>query len=147
MVPLQRAMVPYIRRKCCWSGVVHLQDVSRIRFSGGLYHLHLRDDRHVTGLMFHFRGSDRVAIVGQWMREVDSMDIHDGDAITHIRFYYLQRSRSVSTLHDDRAKVSGIVVGTARGARKAVLGRECDETFYADYYANPFEVIESLRIL
>lgn len=144
MVPLQRTIEPHGQKRCLWSSAANLQDVTRIRFSAGTVHQYPRDDKHITGLMLHFRGSERGAIVGQWITEVGSMDIDDGDRIAHVRVYYKPKRRGLSTVVKERRRVCGIVVGTARGARKAVLGRECEETFYNDYYANPLEDMVSL---
>lgn len=144
MVPLQRTLKPPPGdSKRCWTSATNLEDVTTIRFSKGMPHGGQRTDNHITGLMLHYRGSERVAIVGQWIKEVDAMTIDASDFITHIRVYYTRSSEDAGTWPGDYGKVSGVVVETARGATKTVWARKCEKTPYIDFRANRLEEMVS----
>ena len=94
----------------------------------------------MSGLMFHFRGKERVAIVGQWIEEVDSMDIDEGDRITHIRISYCFDGEQNPGNHvPSHCKVLSFAVSTLRGIRKDVLGRGSRIAYYRDCYTNALE--------
>lgn len=141
-IPVQPRVDSYVKREGCWTSTANLQNVNRIRFSAALRG-RARKERHISGLLFHFRNSERVSVVGQWLSEVDSMDIDDGDRLSHVRVYYTQKAGRGVSLRRNNGMVTGMVMSTAKGARKSVMCGVCEEMLFSDYYANHLEEMVS----
>ena len=132
---------PHSRSDAVRTTVSNLKNVSRIRSSKGLAG-RSRTSQHISGLMFHFRDTERVAIVAQWIEEVDFMDIDEGDHITHIRISYCFDGEQHPGDHvPSHCNVTSFAVSTLRGIRKDVCRSESRVTYYRNYYTNALEEI------
>jgi len=123
-----------------------IQDVRRIKFSSGAQNCSRPPDS-LSGLFLQYANPLQDTYIGQWFKEVDSLDIEDGDYIIHIRVWYTQalanRDLPRSTSHENVGQVRGIEISTFRGLTKRVLCSEIDSTLDLEYYTNPLEQLVS----
>lgn len=120
--------------------------VRRIRFSTEK----ATDSRYLTGLLLEYqdtRGARNTAVVGQWLRETDSLDLAEGDNIVHIRIWYSQgHTRELSEflkVVGNNGRLVGIQISTAKGLRKEVRFDGSGDTYFVDYYANRLQDLVS----
>lgn len=126
------------------------RNVRRIRFSTE----RATNSRYVTGLLFEYQdtcGARNTAVVGQWLRETDTLDLAEGDIIVHIRTWYSQDdSKNPGEFEDtidNNGKLVGVQVSTARGLCKKALIDGSRETYFVDYYANRLQDLVSNHVL
>lgn len=119
-----------------------LSYVRRIRLSASAAG-RSRTSRHISGLVFEYHNSERDSIVGQWLEEIDSMDLGSGDFPIHVRVWYTQEAHPQNTLRENNGKVVGLMLSTFRGVSKQVLLEDPEDLLCLDYYSNPLEEMVS----
>ena len=111
-----------------------LENVRRIRVFG-----HYGPRESISGLLLEYWNGGSAAI-GQFERELGSINIDQGDSIVHIRacFSHKHGMGSRSSADDNRGKMVGMTIKTASGAshEHLLLARPGVNVFVVDYYAN-----------
>lgn len=129
---------------------VDFRHVRRIRFSTE----RAANSRYVTGLLLEYQdthGARNTAVVGQWLRETDTLDLAEGDIIIHIRIWYSQDHSEdpgeLGKVIGNNGKMVGIQISTATGLCKRVLIDGSRDMYFVDYYANRLQDLVSHHAL
>lgn len=124
--------------------------VRRIRISTE----RVANSRYVTGLLLEYqdtRGARNTAVVGQWLRETDTLDLAEGDVIVHIQIWYSQDHSEdpdeFGKVMGNNGKLVGIQISTARGLCRKFLIDGSRDTHFVDYYANRLQDLVSHHVL
>lgn len=86
-------------------------------------------------------------VVGQWLGEIDSLDLAEDDSIAHIRTWYSQDHAGdpdeFGKVIENTGKMVGIQISTARGLCKEVHFDGSRDTHFVDYYTNQLQDLVS----
>lgn len=118
--------------------------VRRIRISSGAPG-HSRSPSNVSGLWFDYYDDDRPVIVGQWIKEMDSLHLLEEETIEQIEIW--TSSEESNLMYDAKlGKVVALRITTSAGNSKEVMG-DTSDAVVLKYRANPFENLVRIQIL
>jgi hypothetical protein len=116
------------------------RDVRHIKFSSGAQN-RSRPSTSLSGLFLQYENPVQDRYIGQWLEEVDSLDIEAGDYIVRIRVWY---TKGPNRPTPERYRwVRGVEILTFKSLRKRVLCGGIHSALDFPYYANPFEQLVS----
>jgi hypothetical protein len=120
-----------------------LSGVRRIRISSGATG-RSRTPQHISGLWLEYYDSDRPAIVGQWITELDSWELAPSEKITEVLIW---SSNEFTRSQEGQAKlgrITGFSFATSDGNSKQILQEDTAGQVWIKFRANRFEELVSL---
>ncbi|KAI1453037.1 hypothetical protein F4805DRAFT_444983 [Annulohypoxylon moriforme] len=96
---------------------------------------------HISGLWLEYHDSNAPVILGQWIKELDSLDIPVGDRIVEVVTWhdYTNRHRRVKY-----GPIKRLKLGTVRGNTKEFLDSHRGGKICLQYRENPFEKLDGI---
>ncbi|KAK0724397.1 hypothetical protein B0H67DRAFT_567835 [Lasiosphaeris hirsuta] len=121
---------PFYRPGGVFINSVSLHSVRRIGISSGATSsapiCNSRRSFHVSGLKFFFWDTDEPVYLGQWINQVESLEVERGERVTGIEVWHSQHPVwGRSSLHPRRfnGKIRGLKIETTRGEKTVHLDR------------------------
>lgn len=116
---------------------VSLNNVRRIRLSKGIND-RVRIDTKISGLWVEYHGASQPSIAGQWLAEVDSSSLSEGEEITEITTW-VSRDRKEAINGPRLGKVVGISISTSLQRSSGLVGIKREGAMRLRFRANQFE--------